>query len=309
MRIFVEGTKRSAVSRMFSVWNEMGHEVVSNIADADVQLSTVKIKNKRKPTLLRLDGIYYDKAMNYKAANSAISKSHRIADAVVYQSETCKTFCEHYLKPRETKIFEIIYNGINPDGWFKNVEHDQINIVSCSKWRRPKRLKEIIDIFSNFLKIYPNSRLHIIGPFVRGEKHIRMDRVEYYGKIDHKTMMQIYSEMDIYLHLCKNDACPSTVIEAMAAGISVVTTNACGGATEMCAMAENCFICDGEEVSVAPDFIYRDSWNCIPKEVEKNILKTMQNIVVNKHKTKLPDILHIRNTAEKYIELMKRILK
>ncbi|KKK52114.1 hypothetical protein LCGC14_3108160, partial [marine sediment metagenome] len=168
MKIFVDGSKRAAVSRMFSVWKKMGHDVVDTSKEADVQLSVIKINVKSGlPVVLRLDGIYYDKAENYNARNSDISRSHSMADAVVYQSKFSKVMCEKYLSKRKTKIYDIVYNGVDSSRWSNPREHDGINVVSCAKWRRWKRLRETIEIFIEFLKHYPESKLHIVGPMKR----------------------------------------------------------------------------------------------------------------------------------------------
>ena len=138
----------------------MGHNVVENYKEANVQLSVIKINNYGLPTVLRLDGIYYDKADNYKQRNSEISKSHKNANAIIYQSLFSKKMCEKYLAKRLTKVFDVIHNGI--EVWPQMEEHNDINIVSCAKWRRPKRIPELISIFKRFQLYYPNSKLHIL---------------------------------------------------------------------------------------------------------------------------------------------------
>lgn len=311
MNIFVDGIKRAAVSRMFPIWEKLGHKVVPSPANADVQLSAIRINNNSGlRTVLRLDGIYYDKAENYRARNTSISKAHVKADAVVYQSHLSKKMCEKYLAKRKTNIYDVIHNGVNINNWTNFEEHEDINIVSCAKWRRHKRLPETIEIFVEFLKQHPNAKLHILGPMRKGAKVIKHPSVVYYNPnqmVSFDEIREIYKTCDIYLHLSKKDSCPSSVVEAIAAGMPVITTNACGGATEMCELTKGCFIIPGESESLEPDYIYKDAYNKISDEVKNKILNAMLNIAENKTRVVLPNELTIEYVAVKYIELMEKI--
>lgn len=312
MKIYIDGSKRAAVSRMFSVWEQLGHSIVSNIKEAEVQLSVVRIsKSSNIPIVLRLDGIYYDRADNYNKRNALISKSHKRADAVVYQSHLSKSMCEKYLGKRNG-IYDVIYNGVNPDEWKGFEKHNNINIVSCSKWRRHKRLPEMIEVFDAFLKMYPTAKLHILGPMKKGARVIKHKNVIYHNpnqKIGFEEIRKIYKSCDIYLHLSKKDSCPSSVVESIAAGIPVVTSNACGGATEMCSLTPGSYIVYGDNDSLEPDYIYRDPYNALPKVLKNGIVKQMVELAWNKNRVKLPEELHIEYTAKKYIEIMEKLLR
>jgi len=125
MKIFVEGSKRSAIARLFPAWKKLGHQIVETPQKADVQLAVIRIRNKTGlPVVLRLDGVYYDMGRNYKQSNSSIGKSHHKADAVIYQSECSKAMCERYLAKRTTDIFQVVHNGIDPTVGiiFKNIK-------------------------------------------------------------------------------------------------------------------------------------------------------------------------------------------
>jgi glycosyltransferase involved in cell wall biosynthesis len=312
MKIYVDGSKRAAVSRMFSVWKQLGYEVTNDAQKSDVQLSVIQISNKPKvPVVLRLDGIYYDKAENYNKRNFLISKSHARAEAVVYQSNLCKIMCEKYLAKRNG-FYNIIYNGVNPDEWKGFQKHNNINIVTCCKWRRHKRLPETIEIFDTFLKTYPTAILHIVGPMKRGARVINHKNVIYHNpnqKIGFEEIRKIYQNCDIYLSLAKRDPCPSSIVEAIAAGMPVITSNFCGGSTEMCSFTSGCYVIPGDIESYEPDYIYRDPYNSLPKVLKSRILKRMIKLAENKHRVKLPEKLNIEHTAKKYLEVMETLLK
>ncbi|KKK96527.1 hypothetical protein LCGC14_2661890, partial [marine sediment metagenome] len=108
MKIFVEGSKRAAVTRMFPIWQKMGHIVVDNLEKADVRLSVITVRTSQNlPTVLRLDGILYDKGMDYENVNTRISASYSAVDAVVYQSQLAKAMCEKYLSKRKTNVYDV----------------------------------------------------------------------------------------------------------------------------------------------------------------------------------------------------------
>ena len=86
MNIFLDGCKNHiAIQRMLSHWR--GRDVLwyEDPSKCDVQLSLIRIKTETAlPTVLRLDGIYYDLNTNYIKRNLKICTSHSKADAVIY---------------------------------------------------------------------------------------------------------------------------------------------------------------------------------------------------------------------------------
>ena len=309
MNIFIYGGIREAVKRLIPVWESLGHRVTSNILKGDVQLAIIKIKAKTNfPTVLRLDGIYYDKGDDYMKRNASISKAHSKANAVIYQSFTSQRMCEKYLSKRQTNIYSVIHNGIDSSSWNNFKKHSGVNIVCCAKWRRPKRLPEIITVFDKFLKEVPDAKLHIIGQFLKGAKEIKHDNVIYHGKVNYEKMKRIYSIADMHIHLCKKDSCPSTVLESIASGVPVITTNACGGATEMCLLTDGCIIVSGEKESLEPDYIYRDEYNKIPSKVIDGIVSAMLKIVNSKSRVIIPTKLGVEYVGKKYLEIMERVI-
>lgn len=307
MQIYIDGSKRHAVSRMFPVWERLGHTLVDKPKHADVQLSVVRISNNTGlPTVLRLDGIYYDAATNYNKRNISISNAHMKADALIYQSNTSKLMCEKYLGERLGFPY-VIHNGINPSGWNMPIPHQGINVFCCGKWRRPKRLEETVEVFGRFLKHYPDAKLHVIGGFKKGGKEIKHENVVYHGQVEHDKMQELYRTGDMFLQLCKKDSCPSTVVEAIAAGMPVLTTNACGGATEMVKIAKNCVVITGESESLEPDFIYEDAYNKMPEEVMQSMTSLMMAIALSGLRAELPYELTIDYTAREYLGIMGKV--
>jgi len=310
MKIYLERKNRHIVmDRMIPHLNSRGHFISDSSKGCDVQLSFIRIeKDNGLPIIVRIDGIYYNLDENYKARNSEISLAHSQADGVVYQSNYSKSLCEKFLSARKKgAISKVVYNGIDPNWCGERKAHDGINIIVISKWRRLKRLKEIIDLFLDFLKVEPNSTLHVLGK-LHDNKPVKHDKIVYYGMVDRKIVGDVLNIADFSLHLCKRDSCPNSVIETIAAEVPVITTNKCGGATEICSMTEGCIVCDGDfDSDFLPARPYSEEFNIITPQLRENIISAMIKLSRDKVVCKLPDRLTARFMAESYIDIMEKV--
>ena len=310
MRIFIGENGHVLITRMEPIINKMGHSFIrNNPSKCDVHLAFIRLENKiNLPTIVRIDGIYYDLAKDYKGKNIGISEAHSKCEGIIYQSESSKKMCEKYLTPRKkNSITKVIYNGIEKiwAGNFK--EHDGINILISAKWRRHKRLKEIIDLFMAFLKLNPDSTLHILGK-LHENKEVKHKRVKYYGMIPHSQMTDVMQNSDLSLHLSKRDSCPNSVVECLAMGIPIVTTESCGGATEMCMLSSGCIVCTGDKDNTEPGYPYSDEWNIIKPELFNSILLSMDQILKNKTRSSFPDKLTIEYCCEEYVKILRKVI-
>ncbi len=313
MRIYLDNALgHITITRMLPFWTKMGHTITTNSSDKfDVQLSYVRIGQKtNKPVIQRIDGIYYDSATDYKNRNIAISNSHAVADGIIYQSKYSKSLIERLLKQRKPNVkYSVIYNGID-ESWPRSyVEHDEINITITGKHRRHKRLKEITELFVEYNKKYPNSFLHIFG-ILHDNKEIKHKNVIYYGQVERIKMQNVFRKTDFSIHLSKRDSCPNSVVEYIGAGIPVITTDNCGGATEMCKMTEGCIIIkgDGSYFDTNPVPHYSEEWNILSPDVKTNLLSAMYEMTENKRRVNLPIELTAKYQAEQYIKLMKDLV-
>lgn len=300
------------IERMLPYWKTWGHSVTTNLSDSpDVQLCGVRIGiNSKLPKVQRIDGIYYDSATDYNGRNMEISNSHSIADGIIYQSAYSKTLIEKLLKPRKPSAkYDVIYNGIEPDWTGEHVKHEGINITVTGKHRRHKRLKEIIELFLEYYKQYPESKLHIFGR-LHDNKEVKHKDIKYYGHVERKHMVEVLKRTDFSIHLSKRDSCPNSVVEMIGVGIPVITTNNCGGATEMCQMAKGCIVVDGDgsynDVDPVPH--YGDKWNMLSDTLKHDLLQAMVDMTVNKRQVVLPIQLSAEYMAMKYIQLMKSVI-
>lgn len=301
-----------AITRMLPYWKNMGVSITTNPNEKhDAMLSFVRFgMNTKQPRILRLDGLYYDSDTQYNGRNTAISEAHASADGIVYQSIHSSKMCERYLsKRRKNARHTIIYNGVQKDWCGSPIAHDGINIAVANKHRRHKRLKEIIDLFIQFLRYDPNSTLHIFGR-LHDNKEVKHPKIKYYGQVERDKLIDVYRRTDMSIHLSKRDSCPNSVVEYLGAGIPVITTNNCGGATEMCRMSEGCYIIegDGDYDNLDPVPHYRDSWNVLPDIVSSGILEAMIKVAKERPRAVMSDVLTSEHMAKCYLQYIYEVV-
>lgn len=92
----------------------------------------------------------------------------------------------------------------------------------------------ILRAFAVIQEKYPQARL-VVASF--GDRRamledlareLKLENVEFVGKIEQEKMPDLYDEIDIYLNSPNTDNMPGSLIECYASGVPVVTTNAGG---------------------------------------------------------------------------------
>ncbi len=312
MKIYLEDNARGhvVIKRMSPVWEGDGHALRRKPKGCEVQLSFVRIHEKKTklPKVLRIDGVYYDLDEDYDARNQAIGTACARADGVIYQSMMAREMSRSYLRSqKDGSISAIIYNGIERNWCGEHIRHKKFNIMVSAKWRRHKRLAETIDIFLRCLPSMPGARLHVFG-MLYGNRKVKHPNIRYYGMVGHKTLMKsIFIRSDLSIHLSKKDCCPNSVVEAIGAGIPVITTNACGGAAEMCRMTPGCVVCGGDKESYDPCYPYRDDYNSMNKSLRKGLIRSILQVYGDRRRVEQPRELSIEHMAERYMDMMRRV--
>lgn len=306
MNIFIDdGRNHILTKRMLPYWKEDGHNIVDSSRKADIHLTYVKFDHSSSlPKVLRLDGVYYDAETNYKKRNHLINVATRLTNGIIYQSIFSKLYCEQYLSNTNRESI-IIYNGIEP-GWCGDHEETKdFNIVVSASWRRWKRLKEITQIFLKFFSRHSNAKLHVIG---KADCKITHKNVFYYNYISHNDMIPILKKANVSLNIAKRDWCPNALLEILGVGIPVITTDACGGVTEIAEFIQGCIICRGEKNDQEFLYQYTENYNKLAYDVEDILLKALEIVYQDRRKIILPDIFSIKHVANEYIRFMQKFL-
>jgi glycosyltransferase involved in cell wall biosynthesis len=91
-----------------------------------------------------------------------------------------------------------------------------------------------LDAFRRIQAAVPDARLVIAGygplreQILAWIEEMGLRNVDFRGKVTHAEMMALYQQADIYLNSPNLDCFPSSILDAFAAGVPVVTTNAGG---------------------------------------------------------------------------------
>ena len=92
----------------------------------------------------------------------------------------------------------------------------------------------ILEAFRRVQRVVPDARLIIAGHGPQATEirelaaRLELRNVEFRGKLAHAAMLQLYQEADVYVNAPDLDCFPGSILEAFAAGIPVVSTNAGG---------------------------------------------------------------------------------
>ncbi len=170
------------------------------------------------------------------------------ADYVIYQSAYCKVSSDKYLTDK-VKNFSIMHNPVDV-GFFKMRQMNPVSsrpiLLMAGSVGYFYRIASGISLISALKKFGVDVELKIYGRLAWKDdsnqciKEIQTLSSEY-GVEDSVTIGQPYSQVeapsiyqgaDLLIHTQYNDACPRTVVEAMACGLPVVYSKS-GGVPEL----------------------------------------------------------------------------
>ena len=217
---------------------------VTSQEEADIEFCLIQqAVQKKKPMVLRLDGIYFNSSQDYENQNRPIKASYENADAVIFQSEFNKNLTEHWFGPHPNShvIHNAYFGEIIKDQTFRRQLGDR-EIWSCaSSWRPHKRLVENVRYF---LKNAPERSVFIVAGSgysegeknkiqqIMSEKQNSDKQIIMLGNVDYYTLRQLYDASSTFVHLAYLDHCPNVVVDAYAHGCKIVCSNS-GGTQEI----------------------------------------------------------------------------
>jgi len=312
MKVYLQTTgkigKHILYKRMLPYWKKMGCKVKTESQEkCDLYIATARISEETDlPIVLRLDQAYYDVGI-HQDRNKTISDAHSRADGIIYQSNYAKVLCEKYLtEKKEGAISTIIYNGIDEFWCGKHDPADPFNIITVANWSRMKRLPEIISIFLDYHSSNPDSFLHVIGD-LRNNVEVSHPNIIYYGPLAHNNPLFISAMRmaNLALYFNKRDACSNFVVESIGMGIPVITTKACGGASEICSMTYGCYTFP-EDDNMEPVDPLSENWNRL--DSIRKITKCMAKIDLHRYRVKMPELLKIEEVSEQYFNFFKLVI-
>ena len=291
--------------RLAKSLSAMGHKIVKHASDShDVSLHIVKIREGKGKKVLRLDGVCHNNAMNIKVKNKELARALRGADGVVYQSEFSKKLCDKYLGKFKGPTC-VISNGADP-AFYNNIAPQPLktrnNFISASRWRPHKRLPDIIESFR--LAAIEDSCLYVAGDLskIRTRHKDFSGNIVYLGKIGQKALGAYLKACKGFVHLCWFDNCPNAVVEAIVAGVPVITNNV--GGTHEIVRPSGGIICEIDKpCDLSPVRLYHP-----PVVDQKRIADAMLRCVEDQMEVTC-DHVHIDSIASRYSKFFEELCR
>ena len=207
-----------------------GHKLTNS--DPDVRLSFIQSMNDFNPTVLRLDGIYFNSEQDWERMNEPVRRSYNHARAVVVQSEFDKKLIFKFFGERDN--VHVIHNGTNIE-LIKNISprpipSNEIIWMCASSWRPHKRLDENIRLFQHFRGSY--DKLIVAGKNAHVSNDVDTTDVCFLGDLPWEEMIGWMKSASHFIHLAWLDHCPNVVVDAKASGCKLHVSDA-GGTVEL----------------------------------------------------------------------------
>ena len=266
--------------------------------------------------VMRIDGVFMDLdqlTQTQKEVMDRMRESVSSASGVIFQSEFSKRAYAAYVDGSSSQNSLVINNGapINKE----NVTFrgslgipDQIVILCSSNWRYHKRLSSIVQVV-NILNRHA-TRFHLVVLGSGANRYLPTDKswITWHGNISPHLLYRYYKSADVYLHLAYIDNCPNTLIEAIANGLPVVTSNL-GGAHELVLNANAGIVADCDEpIDIGKSI---DLYSCPEPEYQPivNAVMTVVNHSSHYRNNINHNVVDINLIAAKYKNFLQLCLK
>ena len=273
---------------------EFGVKIVESQNEADLEFASINfIKEPIKPSVVRLDGIYFNSDQDFESQNIPIKYTYDNASSAIFQTSFNKELIEKWFGSKKTSF--VINNG--PDEVIidnlKALHLDGLedkDIWCCaSSWRPHKRLKDNLDYFCEnaskdaiMIVAGANADSEIINKYSK----LSGNRVFYAGELDYNTLVSLFKRASTLVHLAFLDHCPNVVVDAQYAGCKIICSST-GGTSEV--------VYNGR-------VIQEDQWNFEPIKLydppEMNF-KNFELVDADKKDS-------LRNIAKKYYEAFQK---
>ena len=257
-----------------------GHELTNS--DPEVRLAFIQSSNDFDPTVLRLDGIYFNTQQDWEAMNGPIRASYDCAKAVIVQSEFDEQLITSFFGHREG--VHVIPNGTDLVS-ISEIEPAQTGKergkvwLCASSWRPHKRLLDNVRLFQYLAG--PDHMMLIAGAGSRSSFEslsIEDDRIKILGDLSWFQLVSCMKAAGHFVHLAWLDHCPNVVVDARASGCQVYCSST-GGTPEVAGSAAK--------------VVTEAAWNYEPLELYEPPALDFGKIEDNDYRDSNIDIRHV----------------
>jgi glycosyltransferase involved in cell wall biosynthesis len=322
MKLFIENLKPVMSSyngkgkfiyRLAEALEKQGVEIVYDPIDCDINLRLNGLPtNEYGIKVVRLDDVAFSNDIIhrtiYRKGLRRTKYAIKNADGIIYQSKVAKNTNEGILNVN-AKQETIIYNGTDPKkhkNEFIELPKGKNFVHACQKLFPQRRVDKLLNCWDEFTKDKDDAYLHLVHD--KSEDFEKVDFSEHKNVVYHNIMIQ--EDLDKFVYSCDaaisikyQDSCPNFIIESIAVGTPVITTNT-NGLAEI--LAEPQVIV----ANVDPYYTYKKvEWERPPFENKGELINALENIYQNpKRKFDYPQEIHIDTTAKMYVEFFEKLL-
>lgn len=217
---------------------EINPNIIHTHLNALLHVLIIKHMLKKTPIIHTIHTTV-DKEFNFfKRVFISYSYKKRKVIPIAISNQIKESFVQKYKKTKVTP--SIIWNGIDVNKiLFKECYeiNSPIKLVNVGNFKEAKNHKDLIPAFANLYAKNPNFELHLIGTGPLQPNLVALvdslninENVIFHGQ--RSDVQQILKEFDIFILVSLWEGMPISIIEAMSAGLPIVSTNV-GGIPDM----------------------------------------------------------------------------
>jgi len=224
-------------------------------------------------------------------------KTFALADAAVCVSK----FTQQQVKDIFGVTAWCIPNGVDPEQFYPretsvdvfDKTRGKIILFYAGNMTRRKG----VDLLSPIMRALGDRFVLFCATGLRGAKQSLSDNIIPLGRMDHEQLAALYSRCDIFLFPTRMEGLSLTVLEAMACGAPVVTTDCCS-MPELIVNGKGGFLCQQDSVG---DFAAKI------KELTENI--SLRKQMGNFNRARVEQLFTLDKMAEGYLEIYRSLAR
>lgn len=226
--------------------------------DSDIMISTRVLFNKwlgeygkSKAYKIAWEHNHHHQDMDY--ANGVVN-SCRYLDSLVLVSDSLRNFYKKKMKEKKIKCKCVFIPNMLDEIPEKTSNLANKRMISVGRLSKEKGYVDLIDIFYEFHKKYPDWHLDIVGDGALKNKIVDRiyqyqltDAITVHGYLRKKELNQLFSKSSLYLMTSYTESFGIVLIEAMSYGIPCLAFTSAEGANDLITNDQNGYLIENRD--------------------------------------------------------------